>query len=388
MTTVHFFDSPHQIYWGLLIAVYFYYTGMSAGSFILTSLGTVFGIEKYKKVSKVGVIMAIVLLLFAPLHLLFDLAQPGRALNLFTHVHLTSAMSWGVYLLILYPVCLMFYAWYLFRQDLVNGLNKGGFKASLYNFLLFGKKDMSETAKEHDKKQAKFFGTIGVPLALAVHGYTGFILGNVQARAIWHTPLMPIIFLMSAMVSGTGLFIIVLMLVEKFKFGRLNEDIKSLIADIANLMKWFIVVDGALMITYFIVLWNSTEAGYAAGYYLLHGDGWSFLGLENGLGMLVPLLILLSKKARQSLPAVVTASILTIIGVLAMRINLVIGGQKLPLTGSKIIEYVASGRDIGIVISIAVVAAAVLTFLYSVLPMNRPGAQEMKSIPTTKGVAQ
>ena len=388
MTTVHFFDSPHQIYWGLLIAVYFYYTGMSAGSFILTSLGTVFGIEKYKKLSKVGVIMAIVLLLFAPLHLLFDLAQPGRALNLFTHVHLTSAMSWGVYLLILYPVCLMFYAWYLFRQDLVNGLNKGGFKASLYNFLLFGKKDMSETAKEHDKKQAKFFGTIGVPLALAVHGYTGFILGNVQARAIWHTPLMPIIFLMSAMVSGTGLFIIVLMLVEKFKFGRLNEDIKSLIADIANLMKWFIVVDGALMIMYFIVLWNSTEAGYAAGYYLLHGDGWSFLGLENGLGMLVPLLILLSKKARQSLPAVVTASILTIIGVLAMRINLVIGGQKLPLTGSKIIEYVASGRDIGIVISIAVVAAAVLTFLYSVLPMNRPGAQEMKSIPTTKGVAQ
>ena len=388
MTTVHFFDSPHQIYWGLLIAVYFYYTGMSAGSFILTSLGTVFGIEKYKKLSKVGVIMAIVLLLFAPLHLLFDLAQPGRALNLFTHVHLTSAMSWGVYLLILYPVCLMFYAWYLFRQDLVNGLNKGGFKASLYNFLLFGKKDMSETAKEHDKKQAKFFGTIGVPLALAVHGYTGFILGNVQARAIWHTPLMPIIFLMSAMVSGTGLFIIVLMLVEKFKFGRLNEDIKSLIADIANLMKWFIVIDGALMIMYFIVLWNSTEAGYAAGYYLLHGDGWSFLGLENGLGMLVPLLILLSKKARQSLPAVVTASILTIIGVLAMRINLVIGGQKLPLTGSKIIEYVASGRDIGIVISIAVVAAAVLTFLYSVLPMNRPGVQEMKSIPTTKGVAQ
>jgi len=368
--------------------VYFYYTGMSAGSFILTSLGTVFGIEKFKKVSKVGVIMAIVLLLFAPLHLLFDLAQPGRALNLFTHVHLTSAMSWGVYLLILYPVCLMFYAWFLFRQDLVNGLTKKGLKASIYGFLLFGKKDMSDAAKENDKKQAKFFGTLGVPLALAVHGYTGFILGNVEARALWHTPLMPIIFLMSAMVSGTGLFIIVLMLVEKFKFGRLNDDIKSLIADIANLMKWFIVVDGALMIIYFIVLWNSTETGYAAGYFLLHSEGWSFLGLENGLGMLVPFLILLSKKARQSLPAVVIASLLTIIGVLAMRINLVIGGQKLPLTGSKIIEYIASGRDIGIVIGIAVAATAVLTFLYSVLPMNRPGAQEFKSTPTTKGVAQ
>jgi len=153
-------------------------------------------------------------------------------------------------------------------------------------------------------------------------------------------------------------------------------------------MKWFIVVDGALMIIYFIVLWYGTETGYAAGYFLLHGEGWSFLGLENGLGMLVPFLILLSKKARHSLPAVVTASLLTIIGVLAMRINLVIGGQKLPLTGSKIIEYAASGRDIGIVIGIAVAAAVVLSFLYSVLPMNRSGAQEIKSTPTTKGVAQ
>ncbi len=387
MMTVHFFDVPHEIYWGLLIALYFYYTGMSAGSFILTSLGTVFGIEKYKKVSKVGVIMAIVLLLFAPLHLLFDLSQPGRFLNLFTHVSLTSAMSWGVYLLILYPVCLMIYAWYLFRQDFVKGLDKGDFKSSLYSFLLFGKKDMSEASKENDRKKAKFFGTLGVPLALAVHGYTGFILGNVQARAIWHTPLMPIIFLMSAMVSGTGLFIIVVMLVEKFKFGRLNDDIKSLIADIANLMKWFILVDGSLMIIYFIVLWYSSESGYAAGYFLLHSEGWSFLGLENVLGMLVPFLILLSKKARQSIPAVVIASLLTIMGVLAMRINLVIGGQKLPLTGSKIVEYVTSGRDIGIVLGIVLAVTVVLTFLYAVLPMNRPGVQEKKSIPTTKGVA-
>ncbi|WP_434512078.1 NrfD/PsrC family molybdoenzyme membrane anchor subunit [Desulfitobacterium sp. AusDCA] len=388
MSIVHFFDTQHQIYWGLLIALYFYYTGMSAGSFILTSLGTVFGIEKYKKVSKVGVIMAIVLLAFAPLHLLFDLAQPGRFLNLFIHVNPTSAMSWGVYLLILYPVDLIIYAWYMFRQDMINGLSKGGFKASFYSFLLLGKKDMTQVAKDNDLKKQKIFGTLGVPLALLVHGYTGFILGNVQARTIWHTPLMPIIFLMSAMVSGTGLFIIVLMLVEKFKFGRLGDDIKALISDIANLMKWFILVDGSLMVIYFIVLWYSNESGYASAYFLLHNDGWSFLGLENILGMLVPFLIMFTKKARQNMFLVVLSSILTIIGVLAMRINLVIGGQKLPLTGSKIIEYVASGRDIAVILGIAAATVVVLSFFYSVLPMNRPGAQEKESIPVSKGVAQ
>ena len=370
MTTVNFFDTNHEIYWGLLIALYFYYTGMSAGSFILTSLGTVFGIEKYKKVAKVGVLMAIVLLAFAPLHLLFDLEQPGRFLNLFLYVNGTSAMSWGVYLLILYPLDLIIYAWYLFRPDMAKY------------------KNMSAAEMEKGKKRAKFFGTLGVPLALLVHGYTGFILGNVQARAIWHTPLMPIIFLMSAMVSGTGLFIIVLLLFEKFKNGRISTDIKSLIADIANLMKWFIIVDGALMIIYFIVLWYSGETGYAAGYFLLHNEAGSFLGLENGLGMLLPLLIVLFKKARQSIPAVVIASILTIIGVLAMRINLVISGQKLPLTGSHIIEYSASGRDIGIIIGIAIAAIIVLAVLYKVLPMNRPEAKEQAVFANKKGVAQ
>jgi len=387
MTTVHFFDTPHQIYWGILIALYFYYTGMSAGSFILTSLGTVFGIEKYKRVAKIGVLMAIVLLAFAPIHLLVDLEQPGRFLNLFIHVNGTSAMSWGVYLLVLYPLDLLIYAWFLFRQDLVNGLAQGGFKSKLYNFLLFGKKDMSPAAKANDAKKAKLFGTLGVPLALLVHGYTGFILGNVQARAIWHTPLMPIIFLMSAMVSGTGLFIIVLLLFEKFKYGEVSQDTRSLVADIANLMKWFIVVDGALMIIYFIVLWYSGESGYAAAYFMLHNEAGSFLGVENGLGMLVPLLILLAPKARRNMPVVVLASLLTIIGVLAMRINLVIGGQKLPLTGSHIVEYAVSGRDIFVGLAIAVAGVVVLSFLYAVLPMNRSGSQITASMSTSKEVA-
>ncbi|GAB6171737.1 hypothetical protein JCM15765_12150 [Paradesulfitobacterium aromaticivorans] len=71
-----------------------------------------------------------------------------------------------------------------------------------------------------------------------------------------------------------------------------------------------------------------------------------------------------------------------------MRINLVVGGQKLPLTGSKIIEYTASGRDITIILGIAAAAVVVLAFLYSVLPMNRPGVSEQESIPVSKGVAQ
>lgn len=394
MTTVNFFSINREIYWGLFIALYFFYTGMSAGSFILTSLGGVFGIEKYKKIAKTGVILAIVLLAFAPLHLIIHLAQPGRFLTLLYRINLTSPMSWGVYLLLLYPLVLVIYAWFLFRQDMVRGLDKGGFKASVYRFLLFGKTDMSEAAKEHDRKKQKLFGTVGVPLALMVHGYTGFILGVVEARAIWYTPLMPFIFLMSAMVSGTGLFALVLLLVEKFKFGKIHEDIKSLIADIANLMKWFIFADAILMIVYFITLWYSGETSYAAAYYFLYKETGSFLGIEIGVGLLLPFIIVFSKKGRQSITAVVIASIMTIIGVLFMRINFVVGGQRIPLTNGQIPQFAVPGWEVGAIVAIAAAAVAVLVFIYSIMPMNRPGVEEKTAKTTSisnsnaKGVAQ
>lgn len=390
MTSVQLFDTSQQIYWGVLLAFYLFYKGLSAGAFLLSSLGTVFGIEKFRKLAKVGAISALVFLGFAPLHLLFELQQPGRFLSLFYRVNVTSPISWGVYLLLLYAVALLIYAWYLFRQDMVQGLDKGGFKAGFYKFFLFGKQDLTHAAKEHDQRQIKFFGTVGVILALAVDLYTGFLLGVVQARAFWNTPLMPILLFASALVSGAAFLIIIFALVDKLKFGKLSDDSKSVISDLANLLKWFIVAEGALLIIYFMVLARSSEVGYAAGYFFLNNDAWSFLGLENGLGLLLPFLLLLGRKLRQNLSLVTVASNFIIIGTLTMRINLVIGGQKIPLTGNRLLEYTASGRDIGIIIGLGVAIIAVLAFLYAVLPMNRPGAEEKNSTKRTsssKGVA-
>ena len=48
---------------------------------------------------------------------------------------------------------------------------------------------------------------IGIPVACFLHGYAGFIFGSVKANALWMTPLMPVIFIMSAIVSGIALCI-------------------------------------------------------------------------------------------------------------------------------------------------------------------------------------
>jgi formate-dependent nitrite reductase membrane component NrfD len=41
-----------------------------------------------------------------------------------------------------------------------------------------------------------------------LHGYVGFIFGGIKANPWWSTPLMPVIFLLSAAVSGIALLVV------------------------------------------------------------------------------------------------------------------------------------------------------------------------------------
>ena len=57
-------------------------------------------------------------------------------------------------------------------------------------------------------RRSGFLAGIGIPVACFLHGYAGFIFGSVKANALWMTPLMPVIFICSAVVSGIALCIL------------------------------------------------------------------------------------------------------------------------------------------------------------------------------------
>ena len=58
---------------------------------------------------------------------------------------------------------------------------------------------------------------IGIPSAFLLHGYVGFIFGSVKANPWWSSPLMPIVFLFSAMVSGIAAVLVLYMAAMKVK---------------------------------------------------------------------------------------------------------------------------------------------------------------------------
>ncbi len=293
------YNVEHEMPLGIPIATYFYLTGLSAGSFIISTLAYGFGMVKFKPLGKIGVVMATLLLVIAPMILLIDLEQPLRFWHLILYLRITSPITWGTFLLSLYPMNCIIYGYFMFKGDM---------------------------------RRTKIFGLLGIPLALLVHGYTGFILALGKARVLWNTAIMPPIFLVSAMVSGLALMILVV-IVKDFVLQRKKEPNRALIYALGNFLVASIVLDLILIGIDLSVLLTSTTEAYRAALMLLNGQfRFLFLGVEITLGAIIPLLLILSPFTKHWIPGFVIASVLVMVGIFAMRCIMVIGGLSIPLS--------------------------------------------------------
>ncbi|MCK4817149.1 polysulfide reductase NrfD [bacterium] len=297
MDTQVLYNIFHQDAFGLNIAIYFYLTGLSAGSFILSTLAYGFGLSQYKSLGKVGIVLATVLLVVAPFFLLIHIGIPYRAWHLFVYLNMASPITWGSFLLVLYPINCIIYGYFMFKGNM---------------------------------KLTRIFGLIGIPLAVSVHGYTGFILAFGKARALWNTAIMPILFLASAIVSGIALMILVCIIKDRF-FSKEKKIDHKLIFNLSKLLAWTIVFDLFLVGSDLLVLVISHSDAQAAAHLILGGKfSILFLLVENLLGKILPFILLAVPRFRR-LTTVIIASILVVVGIFFMRYIVVVGGEFLPL---------------------------------------------------------
>ena len=281
---------------GIYIAIYFYLTGLSAGSFIMSTLSYGFGLIQFKPLGKIGVILATVLLVMAPVALLVHVGQPLKTWHLFAYINFTSPISWGSFLLTLYPFNCIIYGYFMFSGNM---------------------------------KLTKIFGLIGIPLAIMVHGYTGFILAIAKARALWNTALMPILFLVSAMVSGIAMMILVAIIKDRF-ISKEKKYNMPLLTALASMLAGMIIFDLFLVLSDVLVLLTAhSEAKEAADLLLYHDFSPFFVFIENLFGKIIPLTIIVTPRFR-TVTGLTIASILVMVGIFFMRYVVVLGGEHLP----------------------------------------------------------
>src|SRR3982750_1365753 len=205
MQGVQGFMYPNEIelQWSILIVLYPYITGLVAGAFILASLERVFNVQAVKPTYRLALLTALAFLLVAPLQLHLHPAPPERSFEMMLTLRRTSAMAMFGFVYLWYlMVVLLVEIWLEYRKELVLTCRQStGIKKLFYTALTLGSNNISPAALRIDDKVGRIVTIIGIPSAFLLHGYVGFIFGSIKANPWWSTPMMPIVFLFSAIVS-------------------------------------------------------------------------------------------------------------------------------------------------------------------------------------------
>ncbi len=365
MNGVEGFMYPNEIelQWSVLIVLYPFLTGLVAGAFILASLERVFQVQAVKPTYRLALLTALSFLLVAPLPLQLHLGHPERSYEMYLTPHTTSAMAmFGfVYLWYLMAV-LVLEIWLDYRRDIVMlSQSTTGWRRWIYRLMTLGSSNISQHALAVDERVGWTVTLIGIPSAFLLHGYVGFIFGSVKANPWWSSPLMPVVFIFSAMVSGIAAVMLLYMLMMWFR----GETIDMRCVDtVARYLCYTFIIDFSLEMLDLIHRIYEADESFRSLDFMVHTKLYvSHIVVQIVLGTVVPIALLaltqvlkLGEMTRKRIYAL--AGCLTLVGIFAMRWNVVIGGQ---LFSKSFLGYTT--YKMGLVTREGLLVAIVLTVL-------------------------
>ncbi|MDH5355137.1 MAG: polysulfide reductase NrfD [Gammaproteobacteria bacterium] len=181
-----------ELHWGFPVISYLFLAGLGAGaltvsaSMFLSSGGTA-SAKSYFPEARYGALIAPVPVILGTFLLIFELGsfQVGdwfKWIKLFQVINL-SPMSIGSWLLTIFIGISLVYAYAFWPRSRMTG--------------------------DQLDKLRKTVAWIGIPMGIAVAVYTGVLLGAMPSRPFWNTPMLAILFLLSAMSSGVAVIMLV-----------------------------------------------------------------------------------------------------------------------------------------------------------------------------------
>jgi predicted membrane protein len=365
MSGVEGFMYPNEVelQWSVLIVLYPFLTGLVAGAFILASLERVFRVDAVKPTYRLALLTALSFLLIAPLPLQLHLGHPERSFEMYLTPHTTSAMAmFGfVYLWYLMAV-LVLEIWLDYRRDIVMmSQSTTGLKRLIYRMMTLGSNNISERALAIDERAGWVITIVGIPSAFLLHGYVGFIFGSIKANPWWSTPLMPVVFLFSAMVSGIATVMLLYMLLTWMR--KQTIDMRC-VDTIARYLFYTFIIDFSLEMLDLIHRIYESDESFRSLDFMVHTKLYmSHIVIQIVLGTVLPIMLLaltqvvkLTVMGRKRI--YVLAGCLTLMGIFAMRWNVVIGGQ---LFSKSFLGYTT--YKMGLVTREGLLAAVALTVL-------------------------
>ncbi len=298
---------------------------------------------------------------------MLHLQQPFRGINVLMTPHFTSAISAFGIVFLTYFFIVASELWFVYRkhfvttvQELQHKPDRGSLdnlRLLLFKALTLGAMDISAEAIEKDHKACKIMAAIGIPVACFLHGYAGFIFGSVKANALWMTPLMPVIFICSAIVSGIALCILCYVIVQemrkflaKRKMARWAKDAEAPSVEelrgaeeaevkmVSNYLLYFMIAAMTLEILDLIFRgYTQVKSWDILREVIMERDFFKIFILQYAIGNLLPFILMILPG--RTVKRTTIATILVLFGVFMMRWNVVIGGQAFSLSFAGFMDY-------------------------------------------------
>jgi len=233
VTGVNAIVSPHLHIWDWSIAAYLFLGGLTAGVMVMSAIAN---IRKSKTLGAdqaccvKGPLFAPFILALGMFFIMLDLERPFNSFWFYLSFNPMAPMSWGGWIvLVIFPLSFL-YALSVIPPELKHWLKLG--------FL----RRLSDKLNPHMPKLAKINFGLGILLGV----YTGVLLSTYLARPLWNSALLPVLFLLSALSTGTALLIIIARRLEvKLLFTKIDI--------------WLIVAEIAVIILFFYSHYSSTE---------------------------------------------------------------------------------------------------------------------------------
>jgi formate-dependent nitrite reductase membrane component NrfD len=317
----------HEI-WNWIVAVDLFGAGLSAGAFIISATAYFLGRDRYENITKIGAYIAPFPVIIGILALIYDLERPHLFWKLFLTFQPNSVMSLGAWLLLFFSI-FSFAHLYLWLPEKFDYLK-----------IIPLVKSNRFLGRFHGDNLTKVRGLVagfGIPISIGVGIYTGVLLGALTARPFWNNPMLPMLFLISAMMTGSAAICFVGCFIKGFR-GMTRENIntnKFMIHSIDFTLMVFSIIAVFLFI---LGLYVSPRSSVAAVHLIMGGEFtllfWLFV---VGIGILLPLALevyeliphyIVHLELREHNPwisGIITTSVL--IGGFAMRYIVIYAGQ-------------------------------------------------------------
>jgi predicted membrane protein len=337
------FPNDLNVPWSIMIVLYPYITGLVAGAFVVSALYHVFHQEVLKPVAKLALVTSLCFCSFATLPLLLHLHRPERALNIMVTPSSTSAMAGFGFIYSLYMLLLVVEVWLVFRATIVERAKAGrGLVGAIYRILSLGIRELTPGARMVDDWMIRALAIAGIPIACVLHGYVGFLFGAIKANPWWSTALMPVIFLVSAIVSGIAA-LLVLYLFASWRRGQ-SPDPQCVRALSRYLWLFLIAAVSLEMLELIHMAYEGGGEWHVISALLTERLAVSYGLVQVLIGSLCPFLLLLLAIAHGIPPRLMSwlsglASILVLVQVFAMRWNVVVGGQLFSKSFRGFVEF-------------------------------------------------